>query len=124
MTVPVWLECHGTPSRAGIVQGARNRALKERTGEGRLLVKARSSYARPGRIDAAPLSDPCTYTRRCTLMGSLLFSSFLSLESSQYSSFWFECLLRETPFSRAVTVGRFGDLGEASSLSRLQRFVG
>src|SRR5450432_3360265 len=77
---------------------ARNRALKERTGEGRLLVKARSSYARPGRIDAAPLSDPCTYTRRCTLRGSLLFSSFLSLESSYYSSFWFECLLRETPF--------------------------
>src|SRR5450432_3496268 len=98
VTVPVELECHGTPSRAGIVQGARNRALKERTGEGRLLVKARSSYTRTGRIDAAPLSDPCTYTRRCTLRGSLLFSSFLSLESSQYSSFGFECLLRETPF--------------------------
>jgi hypothetical protein len=48
--------------RAGIVQGAWNRALKKRTGEGRLLVKARSSYTRPGRIDAAPLSDPCTYT--------------------------------------------------------------
>src|SRR5450432_4252207 len=89
--------------RAGIVQDAWNRALKELIGEGRLLVKARSSYTRPGRIDAAPLSDPCTYTRQCTLRGSLLFFSFLSLESSQYSSFWFECLLRETPFSRAVT---------------------
>jgi hypothetical protein len=74
VTVPVWLECHGTPFWAGIVQGARNRALKERIGEGRLFVKARSSYTRPGRIDAAPLSDLSTYTGRCNLrLSSFLF---------------------------------------------------
>jgi hypothetical protein len=70
--VPVWLECHGTPFWVEIVQGARNRALKERTGEGRLFVKARSSYARLGSIDAAPLSDLSTYTGRCNLRLSSL----------------------------------------------------